>query len=115
MTTPSLLPSFQLWVNVEKKYVLKAYGDIADIYWDGREFDTLNEALWGLEKEVTFSDGGRSLDPEDDMVEIVEVTAESATVVWRFWGWHFSVFESELPQGRFLGHEKSVYEELMNA
>lgn len=26
-----------------------------------------------------------------------------------------SLFESELPQGRFLGHEKSVYEELMNA
>lgn len=114
MTMPSLLPSFQLWVK-NKKYILKAYGDIEGVYWNNKEFSSLNEALWFLEKEVTFLDGERNLDPEDDMVEIVEVTAEFTTVVWRFWGWHFSVFESELPQGRFLGHEKSVYEELMNA
>lgn len=111
--TTSLLHSYQLWVNVEKKYILKAYGDIQDIYWNGMEFSSLNEALWYLERETTSSDGMVNLDPEDDKVEIIEVKAESSTVVWNFYGWHFSVFEGALPQGKFLKHEKSVYQELL--
>lgn len=106
------------------KYIMQGFGDLDDpTYNDGYkaglhnplEFESLAAALWFLETwAVEISDGEKELklDPEDDRVLIWEVLPDGhRKVVWHFSGWHWDADEFGLPQGKFLGHKKSVYEE----
>lgn len=116
------------------KYILQGFGDLADPKYNGGykaglheplEFESFNAALWFLEQwatEVGVSqmDGiayefrELKLDPEDDRVTIIEVLSSGhKQVVWHFSGWHWDADEFGLEQGKFLGHEKSVYSETM--
>lgn len=108
------------------KYILQGFGDLADPGCNGGykaglhdplTFSSLSAALWFLEKwtiEIIGEEREYKLDPEDDRVLIWEVVASGhKKVVWHFSGWHWDAEEFGLEQGKFLGHEKSVYSETM--
>ena len=108
-------------------YIIQGFGDLADPSYNGgykaglhveRSFPSLDTALAWLEGWAgEWFDGEwriDRLDPEDDMVLIYEVLGDGTRVaVWGFFGWHYSAEDYELEQGSFLGHDKSVYSELM--
>ena len=53
-------------------------------------------------------------DPEDDRILIWEILPSGhKKVVWNFNGWHWDQDEFGLDQGKYIGHKKSVYEEMM--
>ncbi len=106
-------------------FVLQGYGDLADPTYNGGykaglhkplTFPTLNVALWYLEKwAITVDEDGEVsnlIDPEDDKVEIHEVSGTKRKLVWCCFGWHYDMW-NVIEQGKYLGHAKSVYEELM--
>ncbi len=108
------------------KFVMRGYGDLADPTYNGGykaglhkplTFPTLNQALWYLEKwATTVDDEGKVsnlIDPEDDKVEIHEVKDGKRKLVWLCFGWHYDMWHCGVDQGSFIGHAKSVYEELM--
>lgn len=108
------------------KYVVEGFGDIGDIhYYKGykylptKEFVTLEDALvwlkaWAMSKNEADGepfDGYNVLDCEDDRVVVWEVMDSGhKKVVWHFSGWHWNADEFGLPQGKFPGDSKSVYE-----
>lgn len=99
-------------------YVVEQFGDIA-----GKdEFPTLRESLEFVERICTnlalenydwdedawIKDGGfPSCDPEDNRITI----KKDGKVIWHFSGWHWDGDEFGIPQGKLLGHTKSLYEE----
>ena len=85
-----------------KYYLVEQKGDIEGL----DTFKTLEDALLFIEK-------GIDPDPEDDRILIREVDPEAGTmrVVWHFSGWHWDMNEFDLPQGKLLGHDRSLYEE----
>jgi len=98
----------------KRKYTLQGYGDCVDLPGMEKpmEFDSLNAALFYLERWAVTCDDGEiynKLDIEDDRVVIFD---EHKNIVWRFSGWHW-MNDDSLPveQGSFIGHEKTVYEE----
>ena len=106
-------------------YEMQGYGDLADPTYNGGYkaglhkpllFPTLNAALCFLERWAdTYDEDGvvsSLLDPEDDKVEIHEVNGKERKLVWAMWGWHWDLWDV-IEQGKYLGHAKSVYSELM--
>ncbi len=99
------------------KYIVKQFGDISG----KNEFDSFREALEFVEKTTRYlalelyeneedwiKDGGMNFcDPEDNRITITK----DDKVIWHFSGWHWDADEFEIPQGKLLGHEKSLYEE----
>ncbi len=107
-------------------YVLQGYGDLADPTYNGGykaglhnplPFPTLAAALLFLERWAdTYDEDGvvsSLLDPEDDKVEIHEVKDGKRKLVWVCFGWHYPDLWNVIEQGKYLGHAKSVYSELM--
>jgi len=109
-------------------YVIEGLGDLGDSsYNDGYKrglhaplpFLTLETALafieaWNEDKNEDGENVGK-LDPEDDRVLIWEVLSTGhKKAVWHFSGWHWDADEfSGLDQGKFAGHARSVYDELL--
>lgn len=93
-------------------YVVELNGDIAGEQHYNKVYiavDTLEQALKII--ELKFAD---NLDPEDDQILVHEVLPSGhKKVVWQFSGWHYNPEDYNVPQGCLLGHEKSLYNELM--
>ena len=93
-------------------YSMEGQGDLPRKGFCPPVFSGLKVALIWLENWCCSSEEG--LNPEDDRVVVWKEDAGSPRkVVWHFSGWHWDEDEFDLPQGCFLGHEKSVYEEVM--
>ena len=104
-----------------KKYIVEQFGDIS-----GRDtFNSLVEALLFVEKicielatedcddiQEWINNGGLPYcDTEDNRITITEINGGIKKVVWHFSGWHWDSEEFGIPQGKLLGHQKSLYEE----
>lgn len=86
---------------MKKKYEIRCYGDIDDWAF----FDSPEEALKYLKDVYGYTD------PEDNRMVVREITQDGLSkVVWHFSGWHWDSYEFDLPQGKYLGDEKSAYE-----
>lgn len=85
------------------EYAVEQFGDIS-----GKDkFGSLEEALRFIEKNI-----GTTTDPEDNRITVTEVLESGhGKVVWHFSGWHWNADEYGIPQGKLLGHEKSMYAE----
>ena len=89
---------------------------IQDIYGYGKKVNEIEPNhyahRWGFDPE---DDSIFTPDPEDDKIEVWEVSAEKGTVkpVWGFWGWHWTIPEN-CEQGKMPNHEKSLYEEAVD-
>ncbi len=115
-------------------YEMQGYGDLADPTYNGGykaglhnplTFPSLDAALeflesWANYTETETDENGKAteyvsslLDPEDDKVEIHEVNGKKRKLVWIMFGWHYDMWHCGVDQGHYLGHAKSVYEELM--
>jgi hypothetical protein len=115
-------------------YEMQGYGDLADPEYNGGykkglhnplPFPSLTEAVWYLEKWANYTETDNEdgepvnvglhslLDPEDDKVEIHEVNGKKRKLVWIMFGWHYDMWHCGVEQGKFIGHAKSVYEEIM--
>lgn len=83
------------------KYKVECFGDIHD----NKDFNSLNEALIYLKETYGYTD------PEDNRMIVNEVLSSGhKKVVWHFSGWHWDSNEYRIPQGKYIGEEKSVYE-----
>ena len=92
-------------VSTNTDYIIVGMGDLNFIHC----FPSVEHALDWLQKTHEW------IDPEDDRVLIWEVLSSGhKKVVWHFSGWHWSYDEFDgLEQGKYIGHERSVYEEMM--
>jgi hypothetical protein len=99
------------------KYIVRQFGDIDGV----DEFGSLNDALKFIDRITAYSvsesewedaKNTNFCDPEDNRIIIEEVLDTGhKKVVWHFSGWHWDEEEFGLPQGKLLGHDKSLYEE----
>ncbi len=113
----------------EIRYEMRGYGDLADPEYNGGykaglhkplEFRSLQEALLFLERWANTIEENKhdyymvsKLDPEDDKVEIHRVNGAKRKLVWCYYGWHYPDLWNVIEQGKYIGHAKSVYAELM--
>lgn len=111
----------------ETEYIIEGLGDLANLDYNGGYksglhepvgFASLPAALIWLEQWAQDVDVDGEpvckIDPEDDRILIWEILPTGhKKVVWHFSGWHWDPDEFDLPQGRLMGHDKSVYAECM--
>lgn len=106
------------------QYMIELLGDLR-----GKHFrSTIEEALRFIEQKVCAPEVDeedertryQGPDIEDDRILVWEVQPNgNKKVVWHFSGWHWASYEDDpgdeaygLEQGKLLGHEKTLYEEL---
>jgi hypothetical protein len=94
--------------KIEKTmYLVEFLGDLPRyLGFDAAVANTLEDAIRSAEKWASKPD------PEDDRILVWEILPSGhKKVVWHFSGWHWDSDEFGLDQGKYLGHEKSLYEE----
>lgn len=99
--------------DVEKEYIVELLGDYKWSSPDGDSPGGIDKFLFlDMESALEFLEWFAHPDVEDDRILIWEVLKEGhRKVVWHFSGWHWP-HEEFGEQGRLVGHEDTLYQEL---
>jgi hypothetical protein len=95
-------------LHIEIIYIVELLGDLPRyLNFNMIRAGSFDEALALAEKWAP------NPDPEDDRILIWEVLPSGhKKVIWHFSGWHW-IQDEFGEQGKYKGHEKSLYEECM--